>query len=151
MKISRYLNLKITLIVSIYFRLLIQAIISGMQLKGGDIKTNLCPTYNLEKTVHWSFHQGNNQLFGETAGIQCACNALYALRWTQIKQIFHWVKRDLDHILVEGDNLNKSLHMSVMLPVDQLPAFVKMNNHDVSVQCLRLETQLATLTNGDLL
>ena len=86
-----------------------QAVISGMQLKDGDIETNLGPTYNLEKIVHGSFHQGNSQLFGETAGIQCACNALYALCWTQIKQIFHWVRRDLDHILVEGDNLYKSL------------------------------------------
>ena len=120
-----------------------------MQLKGGDIETNHGPTYNLEKIVHGSFHQGNSQLFGETAGIQCACNALYALCWTQIKQIFHWVRRDLDHILVEGDNLYKSLHTSDMLSVDQLPAFVKMYNHDIPVQYLRLETQLATLINGD--
>ena len=133
----------------ICLRLLIQAIIFGMHLKGGDIKTNPCPTYNLEKIVHGSFHQGNSQLFGETAGIQCACNALYALCWTQIKQIFHWVRRDLDHILVEGDNLYKSLHTSDMLSVDQLPAFVKMYNHDIPVQYLRLETQLATLINGD--
>ena len=39
-KILRYLNLKIALIVLICLRLLIQAIISGMHLKGGDIKTN---------------------------------------------------------------------------------------------------------------
>ena len=87
-----------------------QAVISGMQLKDGDIETNPGPTYNLEKIVHGCFHQGNSQLFGETAGIQCACNALYALCWTQIKQIFHWVRRGLDHILVEGCNLYKSLH-----------------------------------------
>ena len=43
-KRSRYLNLKITLIVLICSRLLIQAIVSGMQVKGGDIKTNLGPT-----------------------------------------------------------------------------------------------------------
>ena len=49
-------------------------------------------------------HQGNSQLFGETTGIQPACNVLYALCWTQIKQILHWVRGDLDHILVEGDN-----------------------------------------------
>ena len=36
-----------------------------------------------------------------------------------------------------------------MLSVDQLPAFVKMYNHDIPVQYLRLETQLATLINGD--
>ena len=109
-KISRYLNLKIALIVLICLRILIQAIISGMHLKGGDIKTNPCPTYNLEKIVHGFFHQGNSQLFGETACIQCACNALYALCWTQIKKIFHWVRRDLGLILVEGDSLYKSLH-----------------------------------------
>ena len=126
MKISRYLNLKIALIVLICLRLLIQAIISGMQLKGGDIEINPGPTCNLEKIVHESFHQGNSQLFGETAGIQCACNALYALYWTQIKQIFHWVRRDLDHILVDVDNLYKGLHTSDMLSVDQVPAFMKM-------------------------
>ena len=38
--------------------------------------------------MHGSVHEGNSQLFGETAGIQCACNALYALSWTQVKQIF---------------------------------------------------------------
>ena len=88
---------------------------------------------------------------GEVHGsfYQCACIALYALCWTQTKQISHWVRRDLDHILVEGDNLYKSLHTSDMLSVDQLPAFVKMYNHDIPVQYLRLETQLATLINGD--
>ena len=55
----------------------------------------------------------------------------------------------MDHILVEGDNLYKSLHTSDMLSDDQLPAFVKMYNHDIPVQYLRLETQLATLINGD--
>ena len=47
-KISRYLNVKIALIVLICLRLLIQAIISGMQLKGVDIETNPDPTYNLD-------------------------------------------------------------------------------------------------------
>ena len=48
MKISGYLNLEVALIVSICLRLIIQAIISGMQLKGGDIETNPGPTYNLQ-------------------------------------------------------------------------------------------------------
>ena len=69
MKTSRYLNLKIALIELICLRLLIQAAISGMQLKGGDIEINPDPTYILEKTVHGSFHQGNSQMFGERAGI----------------------------------------------------------------------------------
>ena len=48
-EISRYLNLTLALIVPICLRLLIQAIISGMQLKGGDMETNPGPTYNLER------------------------------------------------------------------------------------------------------
>ena len=55
----------------------------------------------------------------------------------------------MDHILVEGDNLYKSLHTLDMLSFDQLPAFVEMYHHDIPVQHLRLETKLATLINGD--
>ena len=65
------------------------------------------------------------------------------------KTNIHWVRKDLDYILVEGDNSYKSLHTSDMLSVDQLPAFVKMYNHDIPIQYLRLGTQLATLINGD--
>ena len=36
-----------------------------------------------------------------------------------------------------------------MLSVDQLPAFVRMYNHNIPVQYLRVGTQLATLINGD--
>ena len=69
MKISIYCNLKIALVVLICLRLLIRAVISGMQLKGVHIEKNPIPTYNLEKIVHGFFHQGNSQLFGETADI----------------------------------------------------------------------------------
>ena len=55
-KISRCLNLKIPLIVLICLRLLIQTVISAIQLKGGDIETNPGPTYNLEKIAYASFH-----------------------------------------------------------------------------------------------
>ena len=92
-----------------------------------------------------SFHQGNRELFGETAGIQRACNSLHALCWVQIKQIFHWSKSDSDHILAEGDCLYKSLGTLDMLSVDQLPGFVKMFSHNIPVRYVRLETQLATL------
>ena len=88
-------------------------------------------------------------MFGETAGIQSACNSLYALCWVQIKQIFHWIKSDLDHILVEGDCLQKILGTLGMLSADQLPEFVKMFSHNNPVRYVRLETQLATLTFGD--
>ena len=96
-----------------------------------------------------SFHQGNGELFGETAGIQCACNSLYALCWVQIKQIFHWSKSDLNHILVEGDCLYKSLGTLDMGSANQLPGLVKISTHNIPVRYVRLETQFASLIFGD--
>ena len=69
--------------------LIVQAVISDKLLQDGGIETNPGPTYSIERVVQSSFHQGNREFFGETAGIQCACNCLYALCWVQIKQIFH--------------------------------------------------------------
>ena len=129
--------------------LIVQAVISNKLLQDGDIGTNPGPAYHIERVVQGSFHQGNRELFGETAGIQCACNFLYALCWIQIKQIFHWGKSDLDHILAEGDCLYKSLGTLDMLSAGQLPGFLKMFNHNIPVRYVRLETQLATLTLGD--
>ena len=66
--------------------------------------------------------------------------------WVQIKQIFYWGKSDLDHILVEGDCLYKSLATLDMLSSDQLPGFVKMFSHNIPVWYVGLETQSAALT-----
>ena len=41
------------------------------------------------------------------------------------------------------------MHSSYIISVDQLAAFVKMYNHDIPGQHLRLETQLAALINVD--
>ena len=51
----------------------------------GDIKSNLELTYSIEKITSGSFYQGNSR-FGHTAGIQCACNSLYVLCWSQVKK-----------------------------------------------------------------
>ena len=129
--------------------LIVQAIISDKLLQDGDIEINPGPTYNIERVVQASFHEGNRELFGETAGIQYACNSLYALSWIQIRQIFHWSKSDLDHISNEGDCLYKSLGTFYMLSADQLPGFVKTFSHNIPIRYVRFETQLATLTIGD--
>ena len=63
------------------FGLIVQAVISDKLLQDGDIETNSVPTYNIERVLQGSFHQGKRELFGETAGMQCACNSLYALCW----------------------------------------------------------------------
>ena len=86
-KLFGYLSLKMILVL-FCVGLIVQAIISRKLLQDGDIKTNPGPTYNIERVVQGSFHQGNRNFF-EIAGIQCACKSLYALCWVEIKQIFH--------------------------------------------------------------
>ena len=55
----------------------------------------------------------------------------------------------MDHILVEGDCLYKSFRTLDKFSVDQLPGFVKMFSHNISVRYVIVETQLATLIFGD--
>ena len=48
----------------------------------GEVESNPGPAYAVEKkAVMRSFHQGDRR-FGDTAGIQYACNSLYALCWS---------------------------------------------------------------------
>ena len=63
-----------------------------------DIESNPGPTYVTEKAIHGSYHQGD-QWFGNIAGVQCACNSLYAICWSQIKKVNSWNASNLDHIL----------------------------------------------------
>ena len=58
--------------ISVMLALVVRLIIDG------DIESNPGPTYVIEKVIHGSYHQGNKR-FGNTAGVQCACNSLYAL------------------------------------------------------------------------
>ena len=42
-------------------------------------------TYDLLKSVQGSFNQSNIGMFGETAGHQCACNALFSICWSLVR------------------------------------------------------------------
>lgn len=52
----------------------------------GDIESNRGP-YDLLKSVQGNFSQGNLGMFGETAGHQCACNALFSICWSLVRKI----------------------------------------------------------------
>ena len=70
----------------------------------GTQKSNPGPTYVVDKVILGTFHHGD-QRFGETAGLQCACNSLYALCWSEIRQVNIWKPGDLDRILFHGGSL----------------------------------------------
>ena len=94
-------------------------ITSSLKLTG-DAELNPEP-HEIIRSVQGSFKQGNVALFGQTAGRQCACNALFSICWSVVRDICNWNSVDLDYILVEGDNFYKSLKCRDYLNVDQFP------------------------------
>ena len=87
----------------------------------------------LSKVVQGSFNQGN-AMFGETAGIQCACMALFAISYSTLKEVNRWDQFDLDIILINGDALYKSLRRQTLLTVEDLPRDFKMGEETVFAQ-----------------
>ena len=89
------------------------------------------------------------QGLGRTAAVQCACNSLFALCWSQVKTVSRWNKSDLNHVLTEGDLLYKSLNVVDMLTADDLPRSIVMCNIEFPVDFLELKTEIAHLRNGE--
>ena len=101
----------------------------------GDTELNPGP-YEIVRTIQGSLNQGNVALFGETAGRQWACNALFSICWSVVPKISFWKAIDLDFILVQGDKLYKSLNFQGYLNVDQLSRQVKIFRHTVNLEIL---------------
>ena len=57
------------------------------------------------KITQGSFHQGNEK-FGQTAGKQCMCNALFSIAFSNIKNQGNWDCIDVNYVLEHGDKLN---------------------------------------------
>ena len=57
-KLFGHLSLKMILVL-FCVELIVQAVISEKLLQDGNIETNLGPTYNIERVLQGSFHQGN--------------------------------------------------------------------------------------------
>lgn len=134
--------------VSLFRMTLLLSLVQLMMVICGDVESNPGPTFSLRRAVTGTFHQGDLR-FGETAGIQCACNALYSLCWSQIKSISKWKEVDLDYILTEGDKLYKSLNTVNLLSVDELPRSLVIYDTPINVTYTSLHTEFATSIEGD--
>ena len=73
------------------------------------INYNMGDEYILVNTIQGSFHQGNVEKFGDTAGRQCTCMTLFAIGYASFKRLGIWKKCDLDVILMNGNQLYKGL------------------------------------------
>ena len=102
------------------------------------------PSYTIEKCVQGSFSQSHLK-FGETAGIQCACNALLAVCWATVCKVSCWLAIDLDHVLDLGDNLFKHLEFNKYLDASDLQQQIVLGGFSCSITKLNLNDGVATI------
>ena len=89
-----------------------------------DTDTTNAVSYRIVSSVLGSHHQGDSR-FGATAGVQCACNSLFALCWSVISNVCQWYTFDLDYVLCESDSNYKLLNTLNLLAADELPNVVQ--------------------------
>ena len=119
-------------------------------LSADDVETNPGPEFSLSKIIFASTNQGDFK-YGETAGFQCACNALISACWSLCKKPSFWNKQDLDTILDKGDHLIKVLGYDRSLFVDELPSNVSIDQCVFNVDHIALETSEIRPNNFDFL
>lgn len=102
----------------------------------GDVEINPGPGPQFhQKVVLGSFHQGDPR-FGESSGIQCACNALYSICFSSIKKVSVWKSFDLDYVLEKGDELFKRLGKFRPLFMDEMPSSVLIERSNIEIEKL---------------
>ena len=78
-------------------------------------------------------------MFGEKAGIHCACNALLAVCLARVCKVSCWNTIDLDHVLDLGDTLFKHLGFNRYLHVSHLPNQIVLDGFNSSITQLNGE------------
>ena len=63
------------------------------------------------KITQGSFHQGNIERFGLSAGTQCTCCALFSVTFSIIKNPGWWKSIDIDFVVQSGDKIYKNLNL----------------------------------------
>ena len=102
----------------------------------------------MEKVVQGSFHQGATK-FGESAGSQCTCCALFSVVFNQlIKSSGRWDSFDLDYIVSNGDKVYKDLGKSGYLMFDDLPQFMLLYDNRVDIDFLHNQSGILTSKNN---
>ena len=102
------------------------------------------PSYTIRKSVQRGSSQSHSK-FGETAGIQYACNALLPVCWAKVRKVSRWYTVDLDHVLDLGDNLFRHLGFNRCLDASDLPNQIVLEVFNCSITKLNLHDGEATI------
>ena len=104
--------------------------------QANDVEENPGPTIfdfiDATRTICADYSQGNEALFGETAGKQCVAMSLTAIIYHHIENINLWTSSTLNSILTIGNNLYISIRCSVQandyLLLTDVPCIVSIYN-----------------------
>uniref|UniRef100_A0A7M5XKG6 Uncharacterized protein n=1 Tax=Clytia hemisphaerica TaxID=252671 RepID=A0A7M5XKG6_9CNID len=80
-----------------------------------------------------------NEIFGHTAGKQCAAITVFSVCWTNIRKINVWKDYDLDYILHKGDKVFKDTGINRPLYINKLPAQIMIENCRFDITICRTE------------
>ena len=69
-------------------------------------------------------------------GRQCACDALFSICWSVVRDVCFWKLVDLDYILVMRDKLYNLLRFQGYLNVEELPRQLKIFERTVNLEIL---------------
>ena len=90
--------------------------------------------YILLNSMQGSFHQRNIDKFGDTAGKQFICMVHFAIAYANFRKLNIWRNCDLDIILINGDQLYKTLNRTNYLSVNDLPDRFQIGSVQVQVE-----------------
>ncbi|XP_036451520.1 uncharacterized protein LOC118825090 [Colossoma macropomum] len=74
----------------------------------GENPVTICFDRPQAQTVRGSFHQRHPR-FGVNSNKQCVANSVTAIMISRVKNMLSWTTRDLDNILLKGDDLYSSI------------------------------------------
>ena len=86
------------------------------------------PSFALEKSVSGSCNWCHSK-FGETAGMQCFCDAFLAVSWAKFYKVSCWYNLDLDFVLDLVDNLYKSLGLHQHLDASDVREHIRFHGN----------------------
>ena len=99
---------------------------------------------------HVSKRTFRKRTFRDIPGIHCACDSLHTLYWSKVEKVFVWNSSDLDHILVEGDLLCKSIENSWCSPSEWINKITTVIWSFCSSDYLGAGTKMTAPEYGDL-
>ena len=88
--------------------------------------------------VQGSFNQ-NDTRFGDSAGIQCACNTLTSVCWSVIRRVNIWKTIDLDFVLTKGNELFEFVNLKRSLFFEELPKKFRLAGTEVEIEFTKVD------------